>query len=695
MKKIFALMMSLLLIITTSQASIVTLYGPECTVTMNSPSNRVIMLSDLKGGIRWWKVLSGGVNVVDNKFVMPEADVEVQPMYEGNQIVVEQTSNGTITPGTTETTERSNYTFTITPNSGYKIASLKVDGSSVEITGSYTFENVISNHTITAIFSPASSYTVTYNSNGGTGNMDQQTFTEGIAQNLATNTFTRNGYTFNNWNTTQDGTGTSCADGASYTATGDVTLYAQWTPINYTISYNLDGGTVTGNPTTYTAESNAITLVNPTKDGYTFTGWTGSNGTTPSTTVTIPKGSTGNKTYTANWESTWVGWNAPVLTTGLTPVNWNGSSWATTTESNWDYNYNSVAEATHSTVAGNGDGKWANAQTADGSLYVWIPRYSYKITSGEHSDGNSWNSLDAAGTNKIEVKFSNGTTDDTSNSYIAHPAFTFGTDELQGIWVAKYEASQGTTTNETSVPTSSTSVAKSIPNVDAWDSGSIDVSDMFDYAYNTYRNADSHLMKNIEWGAVAYLTNAIGRIPYINNNSYTKTGNAGESQDVDETSTTTDIWNTANGVRASTTHNVYGIYDMSGGGYEYVSAYINNGNASMISCLESFASSLVNAAEKYKDVYPVGSSNSPANNYAAWSNIKGDALYETSNSYSGSTSWDGDVSNIGEYSPIFMRGGKNNDGSYSGIFNFCTLNGAGASLGGYSNCSFRVVLGIQ
>ncbi len=547
MKRFFALMMSLLLIITTSQASIVTLYGSECTVTMNSPSNRVIMLSDLRGGIRWWKVLSGGVNVVDNKFVMPEADVEVQPMYEGNQIVVEQTSNGTITPGTTETTEGSNYTFTITPNSGYKIASLTVDGVSKEITNengmTYEFTNVQENHVITATYEVG-----------------------------------------------------------------------------------------------YTNESVA---------------------------------------------------NAPILTEGLTPVNWNGSAWETTTVANWDYNYNSVAEAIHSTVAGNGNGKWANAQTADGSLYVWIPRYSYKITSGEHSSGNSWNSLDNPGTNKIEVKFSNGTTDDTSNSYIAHPAFTFGTDELQGIWVAKYEASQGSTTSETSVPTSSTSVAKSIPGVASW--RSISVSNMFDYAYNTYRNADSHLMKNVEWGAVAYLTNAIGRIPYINNSSDYITGNAGGSQNASEATGTTNAWNTANGVKASTTHNVYGIYDMSGGGYEYVSAYINNGN----SRLSGYASSLVNAAAKYKDVYPVGSSNSPDNNYTAWSSIKGDALYETSNSYSGFTSWDGDRSNIGEFNPIFARGGMNNDGSYSGIFNFGALDGTGSTLGAYSNCSFRVVLVIQ
>ncbi|MBP5470161.1 MAG: InlB B-repeat-containing protein, partial [Candidatus Riflebacteria bacterium] len=73
--------------------------------------------------------------------------------------------------------------------------------------------------------------------------------------------------------------------------------------VTYTISYNLDGGTLSkANPTKYGSASATITLNNPTKDGYNFTGWTGSNGNTPQTTVTIPKGSTGNKTFKANWE---------------------------------------------------------------------------------------------------------------------------------------------------------------------------------------------------------------------------------------------------------------------------------------------------------------------------------------------------------------------------------------------------------
>ena len=80
------------------------------------------------------------------------------------------------------------------------------------------------------------------------------------------------------------------------------TLTAQWTVNQYTITYNLAGGTVEGNPSTYTIETKAFTLKNPTKSGYTFTGWsgTGLDGEN-NMTVTIPTGSAGNRTYTAHW----------------------------------------------------------------------------------------------------------------------------------------------------------------------------------------------------------------------------------------------------------------------------------------------------------------------------------------------------------------------------------------------------------
>jgi uncharacterized repeat protein (TIGR02543 family) len=85
---------------------------------------------------------------------------------------------------------------------------------------------------------------------------------------------------------------------------GERSYTATWTPIIYTITYDLDGGQLAQgdtNPVEYTIESEGITLKNPTKDGYDFAGWTGDDLTEPTMTVTIAKGSIGNRTYTATW----------------------------------------------------------------------------------------------------------------------------------------------------------------------------------------------------------------------------------------------------------------------------------------------------------------------------------------------------------------------------------------------------------
>ena len=132
----------------------------------------------------------------------------------------------------------------------------------------------------------------------------------------------RTGYTFDGW--TVLGTDTSVttlagkakADGKftgvkgltniknlSTTANSNVTVRAAWTPITYNLTYNLDGGTLSGQKTSYTIETDSFNLPTPTKSNHTFKGWTGSNGTMPQTTVTITKGSMGDKTYTANWEA--------------------------------------------------------------------------------------------------------------------------------------------------------------------------------------------------------------------------------------------------------------------------------------------------------------------------------------------------------------------------------------------------------
>ena len=350
-----------------------------------------------------------------------------------------------------------------------------------------------------------------------------------------------------------------------------------------------------------------------------------------------------------------------------------------------------MAQATQNTVAGNGSGKWANAQTADGSLYVWIPRYTYKITSGEHGSGESWNSLDSKGSNKIEIKFSNVVSDNTNDGYMLHPAFAFGKDDLEGIWVAKYEASQGTTTSEVDKPTASSYVLQSKPDERSWTD--ISASLKYEYAYNAFRSADSHMMRNSEWGAVAYLTNAIGRIPYINNASNGYTGQSGASQD--ETSSYSGTsWNTTPGVKASTTHNVYGIYDMSGGNYEVVAAYwpktySESSLANDVSNKKYAGSLYANRNTKYVEVYDA----------PYISRVKGDAIYETSGGHDrgamssdGSLSWDDDESYTGSSynneSAIWIRGGGYSDGSRAGLFAFKLYSGNNYN-------AFRAVLAIM
>ena len=165
----------------------------------------------------------------------------------------------------------------------------------------------VGNKSYTATWTPVE-YTVSYNLAGGTvtpANANPTKYTIESGSVNITNP-QRTGYNFAGW----VGTGLSSAttnltipvgqyENKSYTAT--------WTPINYSIGYNLNGGTVSqSNPSTYTIESNNITLNNPTKEDYTFWGWTGSNGNTPETTVTISNGSTGNKNYTADFRKTWL-----------------------------------------------------------------------------------------------------------------------------------------------------------------------------------------------------------------------------------------------------------------------------------------------------------------------------------------------------------------------------------------------------
>ena len=140
------------------------------------------------------------------------------------------------------------------------------------------------NHTLIAQYTP-NTYTIAYDANNGTGNMTSTPATYDQSAQLTANAFTRTGYTFAGWNTIRDGSGSSYADEASVTnltsvENGTATLYAQWTPNTYTISFNANTGTGTMNSQSATYDvQTTLTTNNFTKTGYTFAGWaTSANG---------------------------------------------------------------------------------------------------------------------------------------------------------------------------------------------------------------------------------------------------------------------------------------------------------------------------------------------------------------------------------------------------------------------------------
>ncbi len=133
-------------------------------------------------------------------------------------------------------------------------------------------------------------YTITFDTDGGS---EVAPITQDYGTPItAPAAPTRTGYTFAGWDRAIPAT----------MPAENMTIKAQWTLERYTISYNLNNGTATGNPDSYTVESDAITLNTPTRPGYIFSGWSGTGLTgEDNLTVTIPKGSTGNRSYTAHW----------------------------------------------------------------------------------------------------------------------------------------------------------------------------------------------------------------------------------------------------------------------------------------------------------------------------------------------------------------------------------------------------------
>ena len=485
--------------------------------------------------------------------------------------------------------------------------------------------------------------------------------------------------------------------------------------------------------------------------------------------------------------------NTPDLKEGMMPVKWDGESWAKADKNNsnkdwYDYNTNSKKWANVVTVKESGTKtreEYKNAQVGTKiaeeditTMFVWVPRYSYKITSGYHENAN--------GTGNIEIKFLLGTTDSfvdgggdairssvtNGDDFVVHPAFTEDTSlggvgkEITGFWVGKFEASNSEAVINNEGYTNSTDsntlygggnvTNKSVtirPNVTSW--RAIDVNNIYTVCKAMNANGNIHgfgndidtmMMKNSQWGAVVYLaqsdygnkqvsgddTSGIWNNPYtegftysvnndygINNRSTTLTGMAGERRDIgtnyyskliegskkvntDEsieisyTNINTDgtegsqftrkfyHYDSENGQKASTTGNIYGIYDMSGGLWEYMASYLEEGTTSHV---QNFLKLDEKYQTRYKGNGETGSVEDRNTNYEANKGIYGDAVWETSNGTNDYYSWNGDYSNIPFLtSPFFLHGGSFNHNSGAGVF--CFDDTAGGKNGDYS---FRCV----
>lgn len=145
-------------------------------------------------------------------------------------------------------------------------------------------------------------YTVIFDANGGSGTIASISVEEGSEITLPESTFTKSSYIFAGWATSADGD-VSYSDKAKITVTGNTTLYAKWTAITYTITYEANGGTnADGNPAGYTSETETITLLAPSREYFDFGGWyTDSEFSDSSRKTEIAKGSSGNITLYVKW----------------------------------------------------------------------------------------------------------------------------------------------------------------------------------------------------------------------------------------------------------------------------------------------------------------------------------------------------------------------------------------------------------
>ena len=392
------------------------------------------------------------------------------------------------------------------------------------------------------------------------------------------------------------------------------------------------------------------------------------------------------------------GANAPVLASNMIPVYYDetNETWKKADVSNIDknnpwYSYNSSGEY---------KGMWANAVTVKDTnrqtylnatpgtiipmddittMWVWIPRFN-AVTPSNYNGGTK------VSPGAIDVTF-------VKPNETAIDAFTFGTKELSGFWYGKFETSHttlasSTTNNNLGCTNETCSNANGIiikPNVKSLRYNSVSnfffASRSMEQPNNSFgfvsSEVDTHMSKNNEWGAVAYLTQSIhGRCTNsttctevgINNNQNTITGYGAPAGSND--SVTNGTYNTALGKEASTTKNIYGIYDMSGGSGECVMGVYadtsGNPRSGYNSSYNSGFTGMLSDGTTYTGItFP----DSKYYNLYTSSSYTGHALTETKNWYS-------DFANfVHSNNPWFLRGGAYNSNTIAGEFFFSIIGG--------------------
>ena len=339
--------------------------------------------------------------------------------------------------------------------------------------------------------------------------------------------------------------------------------------------------------------------------------------------------------------------------------------------------------------------KWANAMTTDGSMFVWIPRYAYKITEGYHTNIAGTIEVAFLDTNNNFLNGETGTL--TANpeeegagttKWLVHPAFTSnaeyggGFGEIPGLWVGKFE----TTGEYSDGNASKVSVKPGLGNL-----GNMTINEQYKAGINaTFGesiNLKSHMAKNSEWGATVYL-------------AYSKYGVNKQEVEKNESSSfctggtikIEEIYTTNR--KQSTTHNATGVYDLNGGTWERTAAYLNNGDKSLKEVGGEEKGDLYGAtvqeqsiSTKYKTVY--SSTNNQGEDYQATEKQnRGDAIFETSGEYKDTEgAWFNSYTDFPvDELVFFMRGGNAID-LKDGEFSFRRSNGLPYNTGG-----FRIIL---